>query len=548
MNALNKVKSFKTKLLLLIGSITAVVLLVASFSLAMVLDNNFKQNLDYSARSSLSILAYNLAPAVSFSDSEGASQLLASFETSPDVVNASVYNLSSNNKLQLLATYSKDKQYFPPQDIKAYETAVFNGRYFQFTLPIRVDNEIIGYLYQYSVFSQLDEFRKQMLGIISTTFVICMLVGVIISLRFQHVLLEPLSRLVYASENIRRQKDYSIRVVQEGNDEFSKLSVSFNYMLDEIQAHNQKQRDVEEEIRQLNLHLEEKVMGRTVQLADANKQLQTTLSHLESSHNKLVEQEKMASLGELVAGIAHEINTPIGIGVTAVSHLNYIIGQLREKFDNKKLTNSFVEEFLNNASDGAQISLLNLSRAADIISNFKLIAVDQSSDQLRKICLNSYLHDVLKSLNPELKKYKHIITIDCADSLEIYIRAGALVQIITNLIMNSIFHGFENIESGNITITAKTIDAEVHICYEDNGCGMPPAALTKLFEPFYTTKRGKGGSGLGSSLVYNLVTQGLNGRISASSELKQGLKFNIDLPINLTGVNNANEHSGAKLN
>jgi signal transduction histidine kinase len=526
------------------GSITAIVLMVASFSMAMVLDNNFKQNLDYSARSSLAILAYNLAPAVSFGDSDGANQLLSSFETSSDVVNASVYGLSSNNKLKLLATYSTNKQYSPPQDIKLYETAVFIDRHFQFTLPIRVDNEIIGYLYQYSVFSQLDEFRKQMLGIISATFVICMLLGVIISLRFQHVLLKPLSRLVYASENIRHQKDYSIRVVQEGNDEFSKLSVSFNYMLDEIQAHNQKQRDVEEEIRQLNLHLEEKVTGRTVQLADANKQLQTTLSHLEDSHNKLVEQEKMASLGELVAGIAHEINTPIGIGVTAVSHLNYIIGQLREKFENKKLTNSFVEEFLNNASNGAEISLLNLSRAADIISNFKLIAVDQSSDQLRKISLNSYLHDVLKSLNPQLKKYKHIITIDCDENLEVYIRAGALVQIITNLIMNSIFHGFENIESGTITITANTIDAEVNFCYEDNGCGMPPAALTKLFEPFYTTKRGKGGSGLGASLVYNLVTQGLNGRIAASSELKQGLKFNIDFPINLTGVNKVNEHSG----
>ena len=534
MNALNKVKSFKTKLLILIGSITAIVLLLASFSLAMVLDNNFKQNLDYSARSSLSILAYNLAPAVLFGDSDGASQLLASFETSPDVVNASVYELTSYNEFQLLATYSKDKQYFPPQDIKAFEIAVFNDRDFQFTLPIKVDNEIVGYLYQYSVFSQLDEFRKQMLGIISATFVICMLLGVIISLRFQHVLLEPLSRLVYASENIRRQKDYSIRVVQEGNDEFSKLSVSFNYMLDEIQANNQKQREVEEEIRQLNLNLEEKVTGRTVQLANANKQLQTTLSHLEDSQNKLVEQEKMASLGELVAGIAHEINTPIGIGVTAVSHLNHIIGQLREKFENKTLTNSFVEDFLSNATNGAEISLLNLSRAADIISNFKLIAVDQSSDQLRKISLNSYLHDVLMSLSPQLKKYKHTITIECDDDLEVYIRAGALVQIMTNLIMNSLFHGFEHIEKGAITITAKTIEAEVHICYEDNGCGMSASSLTKLFEPFYTTKRGKGGSGLGASLVYNLVTQGLNGRISASSDLHKGLTFNIDFPINLT--------------
>lgn len=532
MNPLNRIKSFKSKLLLLIAAIIFIVLLVATISLALVLNSNFKQNLDTSTRSSLAILAYNLAPAVTFNDNEGAKQLLSSFKTSSEVVNASVYALNSNDELELLANYSTDSKYFAHRDIRDYQSGLFSADHYQLTIPIQVDDEIVGYLYQYSIFSQLNKFQLQMFAIFSATLLICLSLGVFIFLHSQRILLAPLSQLVAATQVISQQKDYSIRVAQQGEDEFAALSVSFNKMLDEIEAHNHKQTAVEEEIRQLNLNLEKKVVERTTELEGANQYLQNALSELELSNNQLVEQEKMASLGRLVAGIAHEINTPVGIGVTAISHLSYLINALNEKFTSKTVTNTYMREFLANAEKGTEISLFNLARAADVISNFKLIAVDQSSDILRTVDLKTYLNEILLSLHPKLKNLQHTICVECDEGLQAYCRAGALVQIITNLIMNSIIHGFENIEQGKISIMVKAKGNRIHLCYADNGCGIPKEAINKLFEPFYTTKRGKGGSGLGAHLVYNLVTQGLNGTIVASSGMGMGLKYDIEFPIN----------------
>jgi len=532
MNPLNRIKSFKTKLLVLVVGVTFIVLLLATISLAIVLDNNFKKNLDQNSRSSLAILAYNLAPAVTFGDSEDVKQLLSSFETSPDVVNASVYALNKSEELEFIANYSTDLRYSPQKDIRDYQSGVFNAEHFQFTIPIQVDNEIIGYLYQYSIFSQLNEFQMQMLVIISATLVVCLLLGVLISLRFQRILLAPLSQLVDTTKVISQQKDYSIRVAQQQEDEFSALSLSFNIMLDEIEAHNQKQMAVEEEIRQLNLSLENKVIQRTTELEGANQYLQNALRELELSQNQLIEQEKMASLGGLVAGIAHEINTPVGIGVTAISHLSYLIKTLDEKFTNKQVTSSYMQKFLADAGKGTEISLYNLGRAADIISSFKLVAVDQSSDQLRTVYLDAYLREILLSLHPSLKRLKHTIDIHCDEDTQVHCRAGALVQIITNLVMNSIIHGFEDMRQGKIVITAEARGDYIYLCYEDDGAGMSEEALSRLFEPFYTTKRGKGGSGLGAHLVYNLVIQALHGNITASSTIGQGLKYNVKFPIN----------------
>lgn len=271
---------------------------------------------------------------------------------------------------------------------------------------------------------------------------------------------------------------------------------------------------------------------RTTELEGANKYLKNALSNLEHSNNQLIEQEKMASLGGLVAGIAHEINTPLGISVTAISHVKYLIKNLEEKFENKIITTNYMREFLTDIAKGIDISTYNLDRAADLVSNFKLIAVDQSSDQVRTVFLNAYLHEIVLSMNPTLKRLQHKIQIDCDENLQIQCRAGALVQIMTNLIMNSVIHGFENIPEGTIKISAAVEGKSIHLCFEDNGAGMSKAAMSQLFEPFYTTKRGKGGSGLGAHLVYNLVTQGLNGKISTSSEIGKGLKYDIEFPLN----------------
>lgn len=499
--------------------------------MALLIDYNFKKNLDTSAKATLAILAYNLAPAVSFGDSDGAKQLLDSFKTSKDVVSASVYALDGDGGLELLANYATQENFQLELDVQVTEKAFFDGAHYQNTIPIKVEEEVIGYLHQYSIFAQLSNFQLQMFGIISITLLLCLSLGVGLSLKFQPMLLEPLSSLVKVTKTIRQQKDYSLRVNETGKDEFAMLSKSFNHMLEEIEKHLQAQLSVEEEIRELNLNLESKVTQRTEELANTNNDLQKTLDALENSHKQLVEQEKMASLGSLVAGVAHEINTPIGVGVTAVSHLNEAVIDITQKMEEKRLTQSGLTEFLSIAKKGAEISLFNLTRAAEIITNFKLIAVDQSSDQFRTISLNSYLHEVVRSLHPKLKKLKHKVTIECDESLFVHCRPGALVQVMTNLLMNSIVHGFEHIDEGSVLITANTIGSKVHIRYQDDGKGMSQKSLAKLFEPFFTTKRGEGGSGLGAHLVYILVTQGLKGEISVASEINEGLTYDFTFPL-----------------
>lgn len=262
-----------------------------------------------------------------------------------------------------------------------------------------------------------------------------------------------------------------------------------------------------------------------------HKKLQLALSDLEASQNKLIEREKMASLGDLVAGVAHEINTPIGIGVTSASHMNNLIRGLKQSFDAGELDQTILENFLSDANESATITQTNLSRAAELVRSFKQVAVDQSCGKIRDINLDQHLHDILLSLQPKLKRFKHQIRIDAAKDISCQCDAGALTQIITNLIMNSINHAFDDNELGTIEIIIHADPETIYIDYRDNGHGMSVEHLNKIFEPFFTTKRGQGGSGLGTHIIYNQVNQALHGNIQVNSVLGEGLQFLIDFPV-----------------
>jgi len=185
---------------------------------------------------------------------------------------------------------------------------------------------------------------------------------------------------------------------------------------------------------------------------------------------------------------------------------------------------------LENANECVTITFNNLGRAADLVKSFKQVAVDQSSDSVRTILVADYFHEILMSLRPQLKKTAHKVELQCDPHFEISCHAGALSQILTNFIMNSIIHGFENIDQGLITISITKRDQRIFLTYSDNGVGMEADALSRIFDPFYTTRRGTGGSGLGAHVVYNLVTQALNGNIVTHSEPGKGLTFEIDFP------------------
>jgi len=270
--------------------------------------------------------------------------------------------------------------------------------------------------------------------------------------------------------------------------------------------------------------LESRVKQRTIEL-------EHSINNLKNTQEQLIQTEKMASLGRLVAGVAHEINTPIGIAITASSHLEDSTSDFHTLYQHNKITKKSLVYYVETATASAKLLQSNLARAADLIQGFKDVAIDQSHEEVREFKLKAYLKDVLSSLHPKIKRSGCQVNLNGSDDLTIHASPGAIAQIITNLVINAITHAFEKVPHGTITINIEQKDEYVNMQFKDTGCGIPHEHLHKIFEPFFTTKRGQGGSGLGMHIVYNLVTQSLHGDITCSSRIGEGTSFYINFPV-----------------
>jgi len=293
----------------------------------------------------------------------------------------------------------------------------------------------------------------------------------------------------------------------------------------------------EEALRASNEALESRVAERTSELTAANADLQSTLGELRETQDQLIESEKMASLGSLVAGVAHEINTPLGIGITAASHLETITEQFERRAELQQIGGEDLSHYMSDAAESSRLILKNLQRAGQLVRSFKQVAVDQSREDRRVIQLADYLGEVAFALRPALKGTGHELRIDCPQDLAIDSYPGAIYQIVMNLVSNALAHAFAPGQSGLIEISARVrsegrVASELVLEYQDNGRGVEPAFLKRIFEPFFTTRRNQGGSGLGLHIVYNLVTHLLAGSIAA--ENRGGLHFLIRFPIRPT--------------
>ena len=289
----------------------------------------------------------------------------------------------------------------------------------------------------------------------------------------------------------------------------------------------------QKELQKLNAELEKRVLLRTAELEDSNIALKDSLDRLRETQKNLVEAEKMASLGLLVAGVAHEINTPVGISITAASYLMQQTEEMGLRYNEGNIKRSELEKYITTARESSKVLLENLEKASNHISSFKKVAVDQASREKRTFNLKRYINEVLMNLQPVLKKTNHTITVNGREDMEFESMPGALSQVITNLVMNSLKHGFEGIESGRIVIDADFDGTEASIRYSDNGIGMDTVTKERIFEPFFTTKRGSGGSGLGMHIVYNIVTQSLKGEITCKSSPGSGTIFSILWPVGI---------------
>ncbi len=285
--------------------------------------------------------------------------------------------------------------------------------------------------------------------------------------------------------------------------------------------------DITERKRSANA-LAESNRAMAVQIAET----QSALERLQETQNQLVQAEKLASLGGLVAGIAHEINTPVGNTFTAATLLQDEVGVLAGKFASGSLKRSDFETFVQGSVEAVRIIVTNTSRAANLIQSFKMIAVDQSSGEIRELEMLSYLNEVMLSLRPLLRRGQVEAIIDCPPELRVVTAPGELAQVITNLVSNAVLHAFEPNQPGELKLSVRVVGGNVELRCRDSGKGMNADVLGKIFDPFFTTRRGSGGSGLGMHIVYNIVEQTLGGRIAVHSAPGEGTEFVITFPQN----------------
>ena len=339
----------------------------------------------------------------------------------------------------------------------------------------------------------------------------------------------------------------SIRAIRNGAWDYITKPIidmtELEHTVDKVLEHARLQKENE----MYQLHLEDEVLARTQELRDLNdslenkvkartSELQESLDRLRQTQDQLVESEKMAALGGLVAGVAHEINTPVGIGVTAASHLEDKTKKFAAIYESGKLSRSDFENYIKVAIETSKMILSNMNRAASLIQSFKQVAVDQSSEEIREFKVKEYVNEILTSLTPKLKKTQHKLIVDCADNIVMNSFPGAMSQIMTNLLINSLKHGFDGIDEGVINITITKENDNLLLVYKDSGVGISEEHLKKIFDPFFTTKRGQGGSGLGMHIVYNLVTQTLGGKIQCTSKIGEGATFKLEMPLVINKV------------
>ena len=263
----------------------------------------------------------------------------------------------------------------------------------------------------------------------------------------------------------------------------------------------------------------------------AKQRSEEAYERLKAAQTQLVQAEKLAALGGLVAGMAHEVNTPLGITLTAASTLLDDTRIVKRLADEGRARKSDVLTYLDTAASTTQLILRHSEHAAQLIQGFKQVSVDQTSGERRSFELKAYLQDLVFSLHPQLKRVKHTVTLECPPGLMLDSYPGALSQAVTNLLVNSLMHAFPDGRAGQITLSIRALDEGlVELRYSDNGCGVPSADRDRIFEPFFTTKRGKGGSGLGLHIVHNLAVGRLGGSLAFQETPGGGATFVLVFP------------------
>lgn len=268
------------------------------------------------------------------------------------------------------------------------------------------------------------------------------------------------------------------------------------------------------------------------ELAKRTAEAEEALARLRDAQEQLVQTEKLASLGALVGGVAHEINTPVGIALSCASHLSDATAEIHRLFAADDIGVDDFQRYMDTAADTARLILSNCERAAALIRSFKQVAVDRTTSERRRFDLAATIGETLDSLGPGLRQAGHTVTVSCPAGLMMDTYPGALGQVLTNLVMNSVVHGYDEGVAGRLSIRVDQPDpATVRLVYADDGKGIPDHHRARVFDPFFTTRRGSGGTGLGLHIAHNLVRGSLGGTLTVDSAPGRGTSFTLVMPV-----------------
>jgi two-component system, NtrC family, sensor kinase len=350
----------------------------------------------------------------------------------------------------------------------------------------------------------------------------------LILLVMQRRVLQPMDRLSQAAAKLAAGKlDQPLEQTLDmgRDDEITRVGLAMERMRQALLA-------AFDELRQHASTLEYQVTQRTAELTAANAELTQAMTNLKTAQRELVESEKLASLGRLVAGVAHELNTPLGNALTVVSALEDRWAKLEAMLSNSvPMRRSLLEDLARDTRRGQDILQRNVQKAADLVRDFKQVAIDQTTDSRRDFDLGQVIEDVLVMVEPSFKHTPYAIRTELACGVAMNSYPGALGQVLTNLLMNALVHGFEDRETGRVRVSCTQCDADsVELEIEDDGRGMDESVRRRIFDPFFTTKLGTGGSGLGMHIVHNIVTNVLGGQIEVISSPGAGTRTVIRLP------------------
>ncbi|MET3137839.1 two-component system NtrC family sensor kinase [Undibacterium sp. GrIS 1.2] len=439
--------------------------------------------------------------------------------------NGLTYLIVGNAEGRVLLTTSESIDTIPtPDTISNLDVAALRG-FIHIRSPLLLPGREVGFLqYGLSTKNLVDATTKEKTNSLLRTGLVMFSTMIVILLLGRRIA-KRLNDLIRASKEIV-SGGYERNVKVSGTDELAIMANNFNLMAEAVQTKIR-------EITELNRTLESRVSQRTKELEEANRLLGKNFDQLKEAQTQLIKSEKLASLGALVAGVSHELNTPIGNALTVSTTLLHKTGEVKQVYRHGQIKKSTLDEFLMAAEEAGDLLSKNLLRASELIISFKTVAVDQTSEQRRRFNLLQTMSELAVTLRPTLKKTKLIYEIQISEDILLDSYPGPLIQVITNLFNNAIVHAFEGRDIGMMSLSGRqdpTDPSFVVLTFKDDGIGIQQNNLEKIFDPFYTTKLGQGGSGLGLNICYNIVEGLLGGHISVSSEMGIGTQFKIRIP------------------